>query len=331
MWKIQNLRNKISPMYKKLKNFVEFVKNFDGKIGLISHKNPDGDAVGSLLALYLFLKKAGKDVKPILLDKVPDFLDFLPGVKEIESKLEANTFDLLILLDASEFSRTGFSDPPNKLIIRVDHHISGKKYSPYDIIVTESPSTASLIYEIIKRYDYKLIDKEIKTCIYTGLLTDTSSFRHSNSFRWAFRNAYELVNNGLDVTDIASLVYERKKLKTLQLLGHALSGLTILNNAAFIKITSGMLEYYGLDRSETEGFVNYPLSLEEAIVGVSIIEVEKDIWRVSLRGKNRVNLAKVAEAFGGGGHFNAAGCTIKGKDEEVINALIEKIAEFKIK
>jgi phosphoesterase RecJ-like protein len=316
-------------MTKKINNLINLIKNTNGEIGVVSHLNPDGDAVGSLLALYLFLKKIGKKVAPFLKDNVPYFLDFLPGIKEIKKEITPN-LDLIFLVDASEYSRTGFPEPSNKIIVRIDHHISGKFYSNYDLVVPEAPSTTSLIMKIVKKYDPSIIDKDIKTCLYTGLLTDTSSFRHSNSFRWAFKDAYYLVNNGLDVTDIASLVYERKKLKTLQLLARSLSTITVKDEVGIILIKREFLEEFGLDKSETEGFVNYPLSIDEAIVGMSMVELDKNIWRVSLRGKNKVNLAKVAETFGGGGHFNAAGCTIKGSEEEVINSVVEAVKKYKV-
>jgi len=316
-------------MTKKVINLVELVKATKGKIGIVSHLNPDGDAVGSLLAFYLFLKKAGKRVIPFLKDNVPYFLNFLPGIGEIEKEI-THDLDLIFLVDASEFSRTGFPEPTDTRIVRIDHHISGKTYSNYDLVVPQAPSTTSLIMKIIKKYDPSKIDKDIKTCLYTGLLTDTSSFRHSNSFKWAFKDAYSLVNNGLDVTDIASLVYERKKLKTLQLLSKALSTIMVREQVGIISVRREFLEEFGLDRSETEGFVNYPLSLDEAIVGMSMVEVDKQVWRISLRGKNKVNLAKVAESFGGGGHFNAAGCTLRGSEKEVIDSLINAIKKYKI-
>ncbi|MDI6850569.1 MAG: bifunctional oligoribonuclease/PAP phosphatase NrnA [bacterium] len=316
-------------MTKKVINLVELLKATNGKIGIVSHLNPDGDAVGSLLAFYLFLRKVGKEAIPFLKDNVPYFLDFLPGVNEIRKEM-THDLDLIFLIDASEFSRTGFPEPLDKKIIRIDHHISGKIYSNYDLIIPQAPSTTSLIMKIMKKYDSSKIDKDIKTCLYTGLLTDTSSFRHSNSFKWAFKDAYYLVNNGLDVTDIASLVYERKKLKTLQLLAKALSTITVKEQVGIISVRREFLEEFGLDRSETEGFVNYPLSIDEAIVGISMVEVDNQVWRISLRGKNKVNLAKVAETFGGGGHFNAAGCTLKGSEKDVIDSLISTIKKYKI-
>ncbi len=316
-------------MQDKFLNLVKFLRETQAKIGLITHVNPDGDAIGSLLGFYLFLKKAGKDVVPILNDRVPSYLDFLPGTVDIKNEIDSET-EIIFLLDASEFSRTGLQEPAGKKIIRVDHHISGKNYSEYDIVISEAPSTASIILKFLREYSEALIDKDIKTCIYTGLLTDTSSFRHSNSFKWAFEDAYYLVNNGLDVTGIASLVYERKKLKTLKLLGKVLSEIFVKDGVAFIVIKRSFLVELGLDRSETEGFVNYPLSVEEAFVGVSVTEISDREWRVSLRGKSKVNLAKVAETFGGGGHFNAAGCTINGKLDEVIELIVKTVKEYSI-
>jgi len=319
-----------TPMHKKVRNLQEFLKSYSGKIGLVSHINPDGDAVGSLLGLYLFLKKAGKRVTPYLAEKVPHYLDFLPDVDKIQSKLDATDIDLIILIDATEFSRTGFNAPQTTPIIRIDHHISGRTYSKYDVVIPGAPSTASILLKFARKYDETLISTDIKKCLYTGLLTDTVSFRHSNSFPWAFKDAYYLVSTNLDVTDIASLVYERKKIKTLQLLARVLSTIFIRDQVAIITIGKELLLEYNIDRSETEGFVSYPLSVDEAIVGVSIVEIEEDRWRTSLRGKNKVNLAKVAETFGDGGHFNAAGCTINGKLDEVIDSLIRTIKIHKV-
>jgi len=316
-------------MSKSIDKLVRFLKDYKGKVAIVTHQNPDGDAIGSLLGLYLFLKKAGKSVYPVLKDEVPSYLDFLPGLKEIRNEFEDDS-ELILLLDASEFSRTGFSEPQDKLIVRVDHHITGKLYSPYDVVIPEAPSTASLVLKIARKYDEELIDVSIKKCIYTGLLTDTASFRHSNSFPWAFKDAYYLVNNGLDVTDIASLVYERKKLETLKLLGRVLSDIILRDGVAVIVIKKEFLEELGLSKNDTEGFVNYPLSVDRALVGVSFIQVGDNEWRVSLRGKNKVNLAKVAEFFGGGGHFNAAGFSAKGNFEKILDELVETIHKFKV-
>jgi len=314
-------------MIEKIKKLVDLIRNERGRIALVTHMSPDGDAVGSLTGFYLFLKKMGKDVDAILKDDVPYFLDFVPGINEIKRDFEGK-YDLIFLLDASGFERTGFESAPAPQIIRIDHHISGKIYSEYDLIIPEAPSVGSLILKIIREYDEKLLDQDIKTALYTTLLTDTASFRHANSFKWAFEDAHYLVSNGLDVTHIASMVFERKHLKTYKLLEKALSTLTLDGNIGYIVIRKSFFEEVGANPEEIQGFVSYPLSIIDADVGVRFSEHPENFWRISLRGKGKVNLALVAEELGGGGHFNAAGCRLVGKESEVIHKVLETIRKY---
>jgi len=314
-------------MVEKIRKLVNLIKKENGRIALVTHMSPDGDAVGSLTGFYLFLKKVGKDVDAVLKDDVPYFLDFVPGIKEIKKDFDGK-YDLIFLLDASGFERTGFKLPPAPLIIRIDHHISGKAYSEYDLIIPEAPSVGSLILKIIREYDEKLLDQDIKIALYTALLTDTASFRHANSFRWAFEDAHYLVSNGLDVTHIASMVFERKHLKTYKLLERALSTLTLDGNIGYIVIRKSFFEEVGANPEEIQGFVSYPLSIIDADVGVRFSEHPENFWRISLRGKGKVNLALVAEELGGGGHFNAAGCRLMGREHEVVQKVLDTIRKY---
>lgn len=314
-------------MVEKVKKLVDLIRKEKGRIALVTHISPDGDAVGSLTGFYLFLKKIGKDVDAILKDDVPYFLDFVPGINEIKKDFRGK-YDLIFLLDASGFERTGFESAPAPKIIRIDHHISGKIYSEYDLIIPEAPSAGSLILKIIREYDESLLDHDIKTALYTALLTDTASFRHANSFKWAFEDAHYLVSNGLDVTHIASMVFERKHLKTYKLLEKALSTLTLEGNIGYIVIRKSFFEEVGANPEEIQGFVSYPLSIISADVGVRFSEYPENFWRISLRGKGKVNLALVAEELGGGGHFNAAGCRLEGKESEVIHKVLETIRKY---
>ncbi len=287
-------------------------------IVLVSHVHPDGDAVGSVLGFYLFLRNKGLNVRAFLKDGVPYQYSFLNGVEFIERTLKYDKDDICVLLDASEFSRTGF-ELPDIPVVRIDHHKTGEDYSEYDIVETSAPATVSLVLEIMKRWDEKSIDKNVARALYTGLLTDTVSFLHANSFSWAFSDALYLSKKA-NIEDIGSLVYERKRKAYYFLLVRALERLTFDfdDKLAYTYIKNEDFGETGATPEDTNGIVRQVISIDGVDVGVNFIEYEKGTWKISARGKGKVDLAALCQEFGGGGHKDAAGCSIKGSLEEVI-------------
>lgn len=309
---------------------IERLKREEREILIFTHENPDGDAIGSMLGLYLFLKKKGKKVVAAMKDSIPYAYNFLPAGDEIKKLPLDIEFDVAILVDAASKERAGV-DVKSKEVIRVDHHIGGKFESLYDYVEVGSPSTTFVITQILRQWDEDSVDKDIATCLYTGLITDTGSFRYNNTDERTFETAKFLLSKGADPFYISKMVFERNKLSTLMLLQKTLSTLELYmeGKVAVLTVFRDFLDQTGSVEEETEGFVNFARSLDG--VEVAILMIQKDdlyTWRVSLRGKGNVNVQKVASALGGGGHRDAAGCRMKGDYTQVKSRLLETIKQY---
>ncbi len=307
---------------------LDFLKETDGSILILTHENPDGDALGSALALYLFLKKKGKDVYVGCKDKVPHFLDFLPHVDEVISLPDGKFYDVGIIVDSAGFYRAGTEVNVGKRI-RIDHHVGGEFYGRYDYIDPSAPATASLIYELIAKWDESAIDKEIATCIYAGLATDTGFFKYSNTNEYTFDLAKKLVHYGADPNYVYRMFSERESLGKMKLISKVLETLKLYEggSVAGITIFDRFFKETGTQYSDSEGLVNYPRSLEGVEVAFAMIEKpEEGVWKVSLRSKVSADVSKIAERLGGGGHKYASGCKIKAQNyEEALDKLLTEI------
>lgn len=308
---------------------VERLKREERQILIFTHENPDGDGIGSMLGLYLFLKKKGKDVVAAMKDNLPYIYNFLPKCEEIQKLPIDRKFEVAILVDAASKSRAGV-DINAKEVIRIDHHIGGSFESPYDYVEVGCPSTAYLVGEILRHWHEEEIDQEIATCLYTGLITDTGSFRYNNTNNRTFEMAEFLVSKGADPFHISKMIFERNKLSTLLLLQKSLSTLELHcgGKVALMTVFRDFLREVGAVEEETEGFVNFARSIEGVEVAILIIQKEDRQWRVSLRGKGEVNVQQIASSLGGGGHRDAAGCRLRGEYSEVKNRLIETSKKF---
>jgi len=305
---------------------INRLKKENGKILIFTHENPDADGIGSMLALYEFLKKQGKDVECGMKDPAPAVLDFLPDIDKIQKLPNGKVYDLAILVDAAGKFRAG-TEIKAKEVIRIDHHIGGNKESNYDFIDTYAPSTTFLIAKILRHWNEELIDKNIATNIYTGLITDTGSFRYNNVTEEAFELADFLVRKGVDPHYVANMIYERNKLSTIKLLQKTLSTLSLYENGkiASLIVERKYLQETGAIEEETEGFVNYARSIDGVEIAFIMIQKEDlETWRVSIRGKGNIDVREIAEYFGGGGHRDAAGCKIKGEKTKVLEKLVER-------
>ncbi len=318
------------PLKKVYVPAAEFLKNFEGKVLLASHENPDGDTVGSALALYLFLKKLGKDVKVGCKDRVPYFLDFLPASRDYIKLPTEEEFDLCVVVDASSHKRLG-APVKAKTFMRIDHHKGGDFYREEDIVDVEAPATAAVVYYLLKNLDENLIDRDIATCLYTGLATDTGFFVNSNTDAGTLKTAAELVEKyGVDPHEVAVNVKERNPLRRLKLLSKVLDTLSLHleGKVSSIYVLREWMDRLGATYEDTEGFVNYARSLDGVEVAVFIIEKpEEGVWKISLRSKGRADVSVVCERFGGGGHKYAAGCKIDRNLplDEVLKALLKEI------
>jgi phosphoesterase RecJ-like protein len=293
-----------------------------------THTGPDGDAVGSSMALTSFLLALGKDVTLYYCDPIPDTYRFLPLTDLIVQSIPDRSYDVCFILDAGELKRAGdelsrFSR--FKKIINIDHHPYCVEFGDVNYVDPSASATGALIYRIMKTAGYS-IDYNTALCVYVAILTDTGSFRYSNADPEAFTISGELVALGINPWTVAEKLYESQPLKRLELLALALATLTVSNSGEFasITVTLDMYEKTGASSELTDGFVNYPRSIHGVEVSVFFREIKPGAFKVSFRSKGKVNVSSLAMSFGGGGHHNAAGCTLIGSLDEVR----EKIFSF---
>lgn len=286
-----------------------------------THEGPDGDAVGSTMALTSFLKALGKDVTLYYCDPIPDTYRFLPLAHLVVHSIPDRQYDLCFVLDAGELKRAGeqisaFSRFDK--IINIDHHPYCEEFGDLNYVDPSASATGAMVYRIMKTAGYTL-DYDTALCVYVAIVADTGSFRYSNADPEAFTVSGELVALGINPWAVAEKLYESQPLKRLQLLALALSTLTVSKTGEFasITVTLDMYQKTGANSELTDGFVNYPRSIHGVEVSVFFREIKPGSFKVSFRSKGKVNVSSLAMAFGGGGHYNAAGCTLTGTLEAV--------------
>jgi phosphoesterase RecJ-like protein len=287
---------------------------------ITAHENPDGDAVGSSLALANYLRNSGKSVSIFFPDPLPDNYKFLPLADTVLNHIPDRFFDICFVLDCGDILRISETfGSVNKIgkIINVDHHPDNKKFGDINLLDPHASSTGALVYRIVKATGYD-IDYATALCIYTSIVSDTGSFRYSNADREAFSISGEMVTLGVNPWFVAERLYESQPRKRLELLALALSTLHVADrgNIASITVTLEMLAKTSATSDLTDGFVNYPRSIRGVEVAIFFREIETGIYKVGFRSKGKVNVSALAAAFGGGGHHNAAGCKIAGTIEE---------------
>lgn len=316
-------------------------------IVIVSHVNPDGDALGSSLAFYLFIKKLGLNPKVIIPNDYPTFFSWLPGICDViiydknqdVARSIMNEAKLFCYLDFNTESRTGlmhndlchYNKTPKVLI---DHHI-GAESSKFEVCYskTDISSTSEMIAEIIKHQGFEYyLDKDVASCILAGMITDTGSFTHS-IFSNTFSICGEIIaSTNVDYMKIHQNIYDNSTENRLRLLGFLIDKrLTVLNdyNTAYIYASKADLDSYNYQVGDTEGVVNYPLSISSVRMSVLITEREGCI-RFSFRSKGDFSVNDLAKKhFDGGGHFNAAGGTLYCSLEEAVSKFISVLPEYK--
>ena len=287
---------------------------------LASHCDPDGDAISSLLAMGLALDKLDKKVTLYNASPIPAVYRFLPAVERIVRHTEkAATYDAALILDCGHMSRVGeaysvVSQIP--VIINIDHHITNNRFGNIQLIDPAACSTAEIVYRLIKALNAP-INKAIATSIYTGILTDTGSFRFSNTNQAAFAISQEMVQYGVTPYNVAQHVFGTYSLGRIKLLNLALDSIEISDNGklSVMTLTNAMFEETGTQSEDVDGIINYARRIEDVKVAALIQEQKNGgansdklrNFHVSLRSDGSVDVAAIAGAFGGGGHSNAAG------------------------
>ncbi|MDR0978214.1 MAG: bifunctional oligoribonuclease/PAP phosphatase NrnA [Endomicrobium sp.] len=281
---------------------------------IAGHVKPDGDSIGSALALSSFINRIGKKACVYSIDEIPKFVKFLKGSDEIKKSVkEADRFDCAVILECLDFSRMGNIITPSQAgkIINIDHHSTYTNFGDVNYIVSSASSTAELVLSIFEYMKVK-ISKDEAECLYTGIVTDTGRFQQVNTTPNSHIASAKLMKCGIDVNKIYREIYEKGSLNALKLQGLALCSIkTILSGrVAYIILTKDILKKTGTLPYDCEGIVNYTLRIDGVIVGCVFKEVDENTTKVSFRSVKSFDLLKVACKFGGGGHKNAAGCTI---------------------
>ena len=288
---------------------------------ITTHRGPDGDAMGSSMAMYNLLVNLKKDVNVIIPNSFPNFLSWLPNIKNVINHEENNSdisnifseVDVIIMLDFNDLSRIQnierYVTNSNAKKILIDHH-QDPDLSICDLSFCDTTysSTCELLYMILNQAKFNLT-KNIADCLYTGILTDTGSFKFSCTTKNTHISVGDLISKGVNATEINNLIYNNYSHDRIKLLGHCLiNKLKIYNNSsAIISLSEDELKKFNFKKGDTEGIINYALSIKEVKFAVFIVEKD-NIVKLSFRSLGNINVQEISKRyFGGGGHFNAAG------------------------
>lgn len=314
-------------------------------ITIIPHTSPDGDAIGSSLGLYHFLRNQGHDVQVITPTDFPDFLKWMPSAQDIliypneERKVEQRIANstLIFTLDFNNLLRakplTPLLEQSGADFVMIDHHQQPDTYAKITYSDDKASSTCELIYKtIVLLSSVEAINYEIATCLYTGIMTDTGGFRYSLTSAETHRIVATLLEKGADCTKISSQVLDSYSIDRLLLLGHVLNDLTYLEQyrTAYMYISSKTLKQFNFRKGDTEGFVNYGLRIKEAELAAIFIENEEDkLIKISFRSKTNLDVNLLARTyFNGGGHINAAGGSSHISLEDTLKYFLEVLPKF---
>jgi len=283
------------------------------RIILVAHKKPDGDAIGSALAMHNMLRSQGKETIPICIDSIPQEFSFLPGAEEFKQKLEGS-FDLVIGVDCASLDMVAFEDL--NIIVNIDHHPTNNSYGSINIIEPELSSTAEVLYNLFIKLGW-VIDKTVATSLLTGIFTDTGSFQYPSTSPRTLEIAADLMKKGAYLPKIVQYTYQTKSLPTLRAWGKALSKVEINK---FLEMAVSAISFEDLKKinaklEDLSGVVSIINTVPDIRVALLLTQIDETHVKGSLRSTQNagVDVAKMAEQFGGGGHKLAAGFTVKGK------------------
>lgn len=292
------------------------------------HRNPDGDALGSQLALMLALEKMRKTVTAHNLDPVPEVYRFLPQADRIGTgRSVSGSYDAYIVLD-SEPQRAGLFDGtyPAQTLINIDHHVTNPRIWQLTWLDADASATGEMVYQLIRSLDVP-IDRDIALCLFTSIFTDTGSFRYTNTTPESMRISAELLEAGADPWLVTENVYESFAFRRIKLLGAVLSSLerSADGRIAWVVVTDELYRRTGTTSEDTENFINFVRSVKGVEVAVLLRQIGEAQYKISLRSKGRVDLSRLAQSFGGGGHRNAAGGVMSGTVNEVTSKVINEV------
>lgn len=294
---------------------------------LTSHARPDGDAIGSALACCQILLELGKDAEVVLHDPVPRIYQPLPfAARVIHADCVNGNYEAAIILECDSIQRTRLEGLENRFLISIDHHSSARQFAHVNWIDPRAIATAEMVYRLAREAGVR-ISREIATCLYTALMTDTGSFMFQGTDEQTFALARELVLAGADPFQCARNIYFAHSTAKMRLLGAALTNLHREGSLAWIWVTREQMERTEAKEEDCEGLVNYALSIQDVEIAAFFREMPDGRYRVSLRSKGQLNVASIAERFGGGGHECASGCSMDGPLAIAVARMLELIRQ----
>ena len=299
-------------------------------VAIGGHVRPDGDCVGACMGLYQYLRDNYRDVETdVYLEEIPSHFSFVEGTGDIRHQVQpGKTYVLFICLDCGDAERLGFSRPLFESAGQtfcVDHHISNQAFADENYIVPDASSSSELVFRLL---DCGRITRGIAEALYIGIVHDTGVFQYSCTGPETFRTAAALLEKGVDAPSIIERTYYEKSYAQNQILGRALleSIVFMHGQCIFSSVSQAVMRFYGVTPKELDGIVSQLRITKGVEVAIFLYEQEPNVYKVSLRSKEKVDVSRVAAYFGGGGHVKAAGCTMPGTVHDVINNLARQVA-----
>lgn len=293
-----------------------------------SHARPDGDAIGSSLAMAYALRQLGKDVRVVSRDPAPPQFDTCPGVGDIiVTDRVDDPGDAVIVMECGDLSRTGIAGLERGFVINIDHHVGNAMFGQRNWFDASAAACGEMVFDLVDALGVPLTH-EIATHVYVAILTDTGSFRHSNITPRTFQICRACAEAGVDPPAVADAVYNSNRLGRVRIFGSVLKEMQLdaTGRIATLVMTDQRLAACAATNDDAEGLINFPLSVKEILAVVFFKEHGPDEWRVSMRSKGAIDVNAVAREFGGGGHKNASGCSAQGSLESLQAVFERKVA-----
>jgi phosphoesterase RecJ-like protein len=311
-------------------NLGSLLERYQHSIILI-HIRPDGDAIGSALALEKALKQKGKSVELFCADVIPAKYSFLPGVYNFRDHLNPNNREnLIFILDCSDLDRLGYMKETvlnlSGTIVNIDHHITNDCFGDYNIVDASASATAEILYRLLNENSIN-IDPEISLCLYVGISSDTGSFKYENTSPQAMYIAAKLLEQGINPSLVSQKIFDEVSVPAIKLLRDALATLTFEQEGriAWMKVRDDMLQKHQAKPEELDGFVNYVKNIEDVEAGIFFYHTDNNgETKVAFRSKT-IDVSRIAKIFGGGGHPRAAGCTIHGEQHGIVKKVLDAV------
>jgi bifunctional oligoribonuclease and PAP phosphatase NrnA len=312
-----------------IQQIVEQIENNQSFL-VVSHENPDGDALGSTLGLANALREMGKEVVALNVDGIPQIMQFLPGCDQLDTTLSVGAeFDVAFVLDAGDLIRAGVpARDCCQTLINIDHH-PHSDFGDICYLDTTASATAILIDRVLNACDYQM-SIDVAKCLYLGILSDTGSFRYSSANQEAFAVAGRFIGMGIDPWETASNLYESLAPERMRLLGLVLPTLDIspCGRYASVAMTEDILKESGASEEHTDGFVNYPRAISGVEVALFFRQTDRETFKISFRSRGKIDVGSMSRELGGGGHHNAAGAKLTGTLDEAratVSRLLDRL------